>query len=487
MSRRFLRPVAFMLVLAAFSVGRADVSADEADLFGDWYGVGAARTVPVTDRLRVSIVPTTSGEPEAFLDIPILGIRGLSLPVTEAGDQVTIGVPGFLALVGVRDGDMLAGTAEFPSYIFPYGGLIDWQLWRDTGQGAEPGPKPSAPCEDLPALYCLGTAEYCGALVPFEPVYGPGYANEPENGETWDDQYRSYLRRDLRQLIQYATAKVACLTAHWDTWPFAPLGLVDMSEADGSVPGTSVGYPGHPPGTHEDGRDIDLAYYQLFAPDNRPRVIGDHFADYGVDEWHLVAPPPALDVWRTALLIAALAEHPRLRVVGVDGQAGLLLEDALDQLVEDGWIDEDLRANLPLAYEVEDQGRGWFRFHHHHLHVSLVPLADVVAEVDLKPEVLNKKSRGKMITAYVELTAPHDVEDVDVDQVALLLDGHTRLVARKRPVAIGDRDGDGNPDLMVKFDRGAVLEALSEGTVEVSLTGVVGGLPFQGTDTVRVR
>ena len=486
MLKRHIRRMAMFLCFSAFLLWAPTAEADSTALSGSWYGVGEAQTVNAGGRIGIDVFEYAPDQYAGYLDIPVLGFRDELVPVTVLGEVVIIGDPSVLALIGVRDGDTIRGADYLPIPVPPYVDLVAWQLWKDVGQGAAPGSLPSEPCASLPDLFCRGTAAYAGALVPFEPVAGPGYLNLPENGETWDDQYRSYLRRDLRQLVQYATARVACMTAHWDTWPFAPVGMVDMSEADGSIPGTSIGYPGHPEGSHGDGRDIDIAYYQLFSPDNHPRVIGEHYDSYGIDQYHLLAPPPALDVWRTALLIAYLAEHPRLRVIGVDGQVGLLLEDAFDDLVALGWLDADVRAGIPLVYEVVDMGWGFFRFHHHHLHVSFVPLADILDSFDLKPEVLNCKSKGEVVTAYIELKPGHDVSTIVAGDVALMLDGHTLLYALPGRARVGDHDKDGIPDLMVKFDRRALAAGLANGTAEITLTGVAGGLHFQGTDSLRV-
>ena len=235
-------------------------------------------------------------------------------------------------------------------------------------------------------MMCIdGGVDDCTELIPFEPAEGPGYINYPVFGETWDDQVYSYLRRDYVYLIKYATAKVECKTADWDYGNFAPLGLGDMSEEDGSIPGTSIGQPRHPPGTHEDGKDIDTAYYQLFSPDNLLRAVGDHYIGT-TDQLHLVAEPYALDRWRTALYIAYLSEHPNLRVIGVDGQVGLVLEATLDELVTLGWIDEELRASIPLVYELVDEGLGWYYYHHNHMHISMLPdLTDVLEQSQTPP------------------------------------------------------------------------------------------------------
>jgi len=243
---------------------------------------------------------------------------------------------------------------------------VDGECILDIGEG--PGPYPGTTC-DLPPLECTGTAEYCGELIQFDPTYGVGYIDYPENGETWDNQYRSWLRRDVVMLIQYATAKVACLAQDWTSGNGAPLGLIDMSEQDGSIPGTSIGEPGHPEGTHTNGFDIDVAYYQNGTPDNRARPICNHY-EGGVDAYHCTATPHLLDPWRTALFLGALFEHPYLRVVGCDGKAGPILDSAISILCSNGWITPYACTHRRLTYEEVNEGRGWYYFHHHHMHVS---------------------------------------------------------------------------------------------------------------------
>lgn len=239
-------------------------------------------------------------------------------------------------------------------------------------------------CNDLPPRDCGEDDTVCSELVKFDPAMGPGYIDYPVNRETWDDQYRSYLRRDLQLLIQYASARVACETDGWDYWPFMVAGLGDMSEADGSTPGTSTGHPDHPLGTHEDGNDIDVAYFQkdsqkaLIKLEDRQTELEANLLGsmckhtrFGMDVYHCTDSPRLLDPWRTALFIAYVAESPYTRVIGVDGQIGPILDDALDQLVQSEWIDADLREQIPLAYEATNEGMGWFRHHHHHLHISM--------------------------------------------------------------------------------------------------------------------
>jgi hypothetical protein len=284
------------------------------------------------------------------------------------------------------------------------------------------------------------------------------------------------------QLVQYATAKVACKTAYWEYGNMEPLALGDMSEADGSTPALlSLGMYYHPPGTHEDGRDIDTAYYQVFSDDNRLRPICVHYDSHCVDT------PYALDVWRTALYIAYLAEHPLMRVVGVDGQVGVILEDALDALVNAGWISGELRNSIPLAYEVEDTGRGWFRYHHHHNHISMNYVYDAVASAEIQPDTLNLGAQGKFVTAYLELYDYLSADRVETDSLALTVNGHTLLYAEPDSVTLSDYNGNGIIDITAKFDRQMVAQAVGSGQVEMAITGLIDGqYYFQASDSIFV-
>jgi len=106
------------------------------------------------------------------------------------------------------------------------------------------------------------------------------------------------------------------------------------------------------------------------------------------------------------------------------------------------------------------------------------------ATIDIEPDTLNPKSRGKWITCCIELPEGYDVNDVDVSTV--LLEGI--IPAEPHPAEIGDNDEDGIPDLKVKFDRKTLIEYLGGTTGEVTLTvtGEVDEILFEGSDTIRV-
>lgn len=244
-------------------------------------------------------------------------------------------------------------------------------------QAGAPGAGPGPACPNLPVRDCTGTT--CGQLVAFNPRTNTAWDDYAINGETAANQYRSYLRKDLMQLVQYATSFVACKAATWSGGNGGALGLGDMSEANGAIPGTSIGSPGHPAGTHVNGYDIDLAYYQANTANNQLRPMCPYTAN-GQDQSHCVSAPTTLDVWRHALFLGAVFESSRTRVVGVDGKAGPLILSALDTLCDTGWLSQAACSNAVLAYETTDGGAGWYYFHHHHSHISLKTAAFVSDE-----------------------------------------------------------------------------------------------------------
>ncbi len=228
-------------------------------------------------------------------------------------------------------------------------------------------------CDDE-ALEPLKVSDGSGStLSQFSPDEGDGWWDYTENGETEDDQYRSYLRGDVQQMIKYAASWTRCLSQDFEFGNGEPLGLGDMSEADGSIPGSRENDPDHPGGSHLYGKDIDVAYFQLHATENKLRPICEHIDHKDRNQQHCVSDPDDLDVFRTALFLAKLHDSSQVRVIGVDGQVGVLIEEAFERLCEEGFLDEDssiCRGNNKLAYETVDRGRGWFRHHHHHFHLS---------------------------------------------------------------------------------------------------------------------
>jgi hypothetical protein len=218
---------------------------------------------------------------------------------------------------------------------------------------------PASECY-VPPLECRAR---CGELVWVTPIAGRGYEDDPVPSEREAPRSTSWLRRDLFMLVRHAAARVACATGGH------PIALGDMSERDGATPGTAAGAARHPPGAHVGGYDIDLAYYQRGRRHNRINPICPHLID-GIDQYHCVGPPARLDVQRTALFIGTLFESSGVRIVGVDGRAGPLLRAEITALCIAGTLSPVACGRIRLGYENVNFGRGWFFFHHAHMHVS---------------------------------------------------------------------------------------------------------------------
>jgi len=164
----------------------------------------------------------------------------------------------------------------------------------------------------------------------------------------------SNLRREVAYLVAHATAQVQA--AYPDTMP---LGLMDMSQTDGDTPGRDEDSLRHPEGTHVDGNDIDIAYYQT-GSDNLGREVCRN------NGYFCTSSPNKLDAEKTAYFMAMLLESKDVRVIGVDTMIADDLFDAMDEMVDAGTLTNGQKNKVRnhLAY-----GDGW-PFHHHHMHLS---------------------------------------------------------------------------------------------------------------------
>lgn len=105
------------------------------------------------------------------------------------------------------------------------------------------------------------------------------------------------------------------------------------------------------------------------------------------------------------------------------------------------------------------------------------------ASIDIEPEILDPASLDpeKPIAVFIELPVGYNAKNIDVSTVYLV----DVIRALERPIEVVDRDRDGIYELMVQFDSQMVMDYIetkgqAESTVDLILTGVIDGRPFEG-------
>jgi len=150
-------------------------------------------------------------------------------------------------------------------------------------------------------------------------------------------------------------------------------------------------------------------------------------------------------------------------------------------------------ATVGAAASVEVDG-GVLQVFRFPVHIEIPAIA---AEVDIKPESLQKKSEGQAVTVFIELPQGYDVADIDVGTIRLCLGTFPCDAGWVAPDGapgakpkVGDHDGDGVSDLKVTFDRASVVALLGNveppATITLTVSGKVDSHIFAGSDTVRL-
>jgi hypothetical protein len=109
------------------------------------------------------------------------------------------------------------------------------------------------------------------------------------------------------------------------------------------------------------------------------------------------------------------------------------------------------------------------------------PPPQLSASVDITPSAIPLAGQAPSVTAFIESDAfrPEDVEPGSVRLAGVSADAKSLIV--------GDHDGDGTPDLGLKFSGTALKPLLRPGVNYLTLTGSLSsGASFQGSDEIRV-
>jgi hypothetical protein len=103
----------------------------------------------------------------------------------------------------------------------------------------------------------------------------------------------------------------------------------------------------------------------------------------------------------------------------------------------------------------------------------------VKAKVFITPQVLNVEGTGEWIQARIRLPTPYNVKDIDINSI--------KLWFKDRSIQIEWGHITGGY-LLVKFSRDKVVRMLEseKGIVNLTVTGLVNGVEFYGTDTITI-
>jgi hypothetical protein len=166
---------------------------------------------------------------------------------------------------------------------------------------------------------------------------------------------------------------------------------------------------------------------------------------------------------------------------------------------ESGWqplvVDSrDINAHNPsIALDTRSIPHiAYYDYTHKNLVYATKSQPEVLATVDINPDTLNLRSRGRFMTAYIELEDV-DVRDIDASSIRLndivppVLDERYGFVTSEDSYIV-DHDENGLPERMVKFFRSEIQEILDVGlSVPITVTGqLFDGTPFSGTDEIGV-
>ena len=120
--------------------------------------------------------------------------------------------------------------------------------------------------------------------------------------------------------------------------------------------------------------------------------------------------------------------------------------------------------------------------------------SNITAKIKIAPVTINLKSKGNWVTCFIELPSGYNVSHINASTVLLggnitpILDPKFGFANESKNTT--DDDDNGTKKRMFKFDRQAVYELLSgaknKEVVELTITGKVNGILFEGIALVKV-
>ena len=190
---------------------------------------------------------------------------------------------------------------------------------------------------------------------PDDPWAGGLYHFETVSGYLW-------ARREVIMLVRDA------LRATFERYPgTGSVGIIDACQEDGVTPGYNIGQPRHCRTCHDEGGNIDIAYFALDGINQAKTICGPNGANVTADGQQCTdaaATGHIVDLDRQVYFMGKLFEHPRARVIGIDPVLANVVFAHAQKMLEEGDISME-------GYLGMQQQFGLWPTHHHHIHVSL--------------------------------------------------------------------------------------------------------------------
>ena len=204
-------------------------------------------------------------------------------------------------------------------------------------------------------------------------------------------------------------------------------------------------------------------------------------ADFGVP----LLPPCTVSVeFQTgagAVVELRLYNQAGQEVVAATGTAGPPLQPCFPWLGPPAILRLAATSQQAVSYAVMRQSQGSFVLVFDDFEYSSSSPA-ITLLVDLDPNVINLASHAPWVTAIIE---PSGANPEDIDWPSLRLAGSVPPAPKFS--TIGDHDGDGLRDLMVKFRREDLDPLLTPGVNTLAITGsLITGEGIEGADEIRV-
>jgi len=229
--------------------------------------------------------------------------------------------------------------------------------------------------------------------------------------------------------------------------------------------------------THDASGDHNYRYIIAGSETNCGNYNADHYCD---------AQPDAVYVDETNTIIPAPGDLEHEPPTGI--------WYTLDRDVNSDFV-VDWSTVTHITIKIENYGAWMYRdaLETFWDDLEVTSKTEISTDIDIDPDTLNLKSKGKWITCYIELSEGYDVRDINADAILLEDSLHPELnpkygFVRSENSYIMDHDGDGILERMVKFDRSDVEDMLWPGIYNLKVTGELkDGTTFEGySDEIRV-